>query len=336
MQLSVPIELGGKRSARIATATAGFAAAGLDTEDAARALRAQAANAFIEALRTRRVVAQKESSLSSLDQLVAVNEQRLKSGDIAEAALLQSQVEAQQFQAEVLAARGERQAADVALMQLLGAGAQAGHAELAIVGDLRAAPAALEAAPLIAALDQRSDVRAAAKRVEAAERQVEQAQANRTIDVSVGASWQHNFAMAGDPDQPATDLVGASLSIPLPFSRIYKGELEAARSARRQAEHQREAVKARAESELGQALALFGAAARRVAVYESGTLSRSKSVLEMTLYNYQRGGATLVEVLIAQRTDSDVNLAYLDALADRAHALAAVEQAAGQEGLVRF
>ncbi len=81
---------------------------------------------------------------------------------------------------------------------------------------------------LLAALDKHSDVRAAAERVEAAERQAELAQANRAIDVSVGPSWQHNFAMAGDPDQPATDLVGASLSIPLPFSRIYKGELEAA------------------------------------------------------------------------------------------------------------
>jgi outer membrane protein, heavy metal efflux system len=42
-----------------------------------------------------------------------------------------------------------------------------------------------------------------------------------------------------------------------------------------------------------------------------------------------RGGATLLEVLEAQRTVDDVYLAYYQALTDHAHALIAVELAAG-------
>lgn len=59
-------------------------------------------------------------------------------------------------------------------------------------------------------------------------------------------------------------------------------------------------------------------------------------MLDKTLYNYQHGGATLIDYIVAERTASDVHLAYLDALNDRAHALAAVEQASGLLDLVRF
>lgn len=52
-------------------------------------------------------------------------------------------------------------------------------------------------------------------------------------------------------------------------------------------------------------------------------------MLEGTLYSYQRGAATLLEVLDAQRTDNEVYLAYFDALSDHAHAVVALEQAAG-------
>ena len=124
--------------------------------------------------------------------------------------------------------------------------------------------------------------------------------------------------------------------MPIPFSRVYKGELEATRAGHRQATAQLQSARLRARSELRQALAHLDAASRRVAIYQAGTLGDADSVLEKMLYSYQRGAATLVEVLIAQRTDSDVHLAFLDALADRARALVAVEQAAGVGNLVAF
>ena len=161
--------------------------------------------------------------------------------------------------------------------------------------------------------------------------QIASEEAKRVVDISLGAGWQHSFAAGGDEGAGAraADLVSASVSVPLPFSRIYKGELEAARHTHRQTQSQLQSTRARARSELRKALALFQAASGRVALYDRGTLSDSLSVLEKILYSYEHGDATLVEVLIAQRTASDVHLAYLDALADRAHALIAVSQSAG-------
>ena len=333
-QLSLPIELGGKRAARVAVARSGVLAAQSDYDDAIRTVRAGAANAYADVLHARLVQGQKEGVFESLQKLVAINRQRLAAGDAPEVALLQSRVEARQFQAEVIFATGERAAADTALLQLLGpAAAQSGPVELS--GDLRAVPGAIDTAHVLALLDQRPDLRAATARVEQAARQVELEQARRIIDVSLGAGWQHNFPVAGQ-GLAAADLVGVSLTVPLPFSRIYRGELDAALASQRQAHSQLQAARTRAGSELRQALARFSAAAARVALYDSEALADADALLEKMLYSYQRGGATLVETLIAQRASSDVHLAWFDALNDRAHTLAAVEQAAGTAGLMRF
>ena len=119
-QVSVPIELGGKRRARVAVAQSGLGAAGCDYEDATRTLRGLAGDAFVDALYARLVVEQKQGALSHLQRLVTVNERRLAAGDIAQVDFLQSRVEAQQYQAEVMAAQGELRAAAVAMAQLLG------------------------------------------------------------------------------------------------------------------------------------------------------------------------------------------------------------------------
>ena len=336
VQLSVPVELGGKRGARVAVARSGVDAAHCDLDEAIRVLRASAANAFADSLHARLVLAQKEGVLASLQRLVAINERRVAAGDVADVALLQSRVEARQFQADVIAAMGERRAVDVALLQLLGSPATGTPGGLEIAGDLRSVPSSVDAQRALATLEKRSDVRAASARVKQARRQVKLEEAKRVVDIAVAAEWQQVFPVTGQPGLPASEWLGASVSIPLPFSRMYDGELQAARASRRQAESQLRAARARAESELGQAVARFDAAAERVRLYDSGMLADADVVLDRTLYNYERGGATLVDYLIAQRTASDVHLAYYDALADRAHALAAVEQATGSSDLVRF
>jgi cobalt-zinc-cadmium resistance protein CzcA len=332
--LSIPIERGGKRGARVAVARAGVEAARRDDADAARTLRANAVNAFADALHARLVVMQKQGVLASLERLVAINDQRLAAGDVAEVAVVQSRVEARQFQADLLTALGERKAMDTALLQLLGPAAKV-PTPFDLAGDLRAITATVDTARALATVERRPDVQAAMARVQQAERQVTLERARRAVDVSVGFGWTHNFPVAGG-GSPAADLVGATLSIPLPFSHVYRGELEAARAAQRQAQSQLDSIRARAESEVRQALARFSAAADRVKLYDAGTLSDADTVLDKMLYNYQHGGATLTDYLVAERTASDVHLAYFDALNDRAHALAAVEQASGLSDLVRF
>ena len=67
----------------------------------------------------------------------------------------------------------------------------------------------------------------------------------------------------------------------------------------------------------------------RLELYRSGMLKNADRVLEARLYAYQRGGATLLEVIDAERTSAHVYLSYSQAMVGHAHALVALEQAAG-------
>jgi cobalt-zinc-cadmium efflux system outer membrane protein len=337
VQLALPVQLGGKRAARIDVAEAGLAVADADLEDYLRSLRGAAAAAYVDALHARLAVDRKRRTLASLEGLVAVNTERLRAGDIGESVLVQSRVEAEQFRAQVLSGEGEVKTADLALVHLLGKGGRPLMGkELDLEGDLRAdADRKLRVEELVRfALANRPDLRSARRRVALAQRQIDLVRANRVIDVTLSATWQHSFPTSGPTPLPSSELVGGTLTVPIPFSRVYRGDLEAAYSTEDQSRILSDAAEVRVEVEVRQAVTKYEAAASRVKLYTNGVLSQADGVLERALYNYKRGGATLVEVLVAQRTVDEVYLSYYDALAEAARALVAVSQAAAEPDLL--
>lgn len=328
--LNVPIQLGGKRDARIDLAEKTWSSVQADLDDYLRQLRGQASDAYIEGLHTRLIADRKKRTLASLEELVEINKERLKAGDVGEAALIQSRVEAEQFHAEVVGAEGEVRAADLAMLLLLGRKIE--DKPLTVEGDLRVPPKAFDAKALAQkALELRPDLIAVRRRSAGAKSAIDLAKANRVIDVAVGATWQHNFGV-GEPPLPPSNFVGLTLTVPLPFSRVYKGELEAAYAASVQADALVKAAEARVELEVKQAIVKYEAAAAKVKIYNGGVLADSETVLERVLYNFRHGGARLVEVLVAQRTVDEVYIAYYEALAAAAHALVAVHQASATPG----
>lgn len=331
LQVAVPLQIAGQRAARIEVASASKRAVEADVADFLRTVRGAAAGAYLDALQRRQALERKQKSLASLQRLVAVNEQRLRAGDIGEVTLLQSRVEAQQFRAEVLAAENEVRLADLTLLQALGQAAPPLLSRsLLLTGTLQLPERQFDVDALVrGALSRRPDLLSMQQRVQVADRQITLAQRNRVPDVTLGASWQHNLPVAGAAPLPGSDLLGATLTVPVPLSRVYRGEVQAAQATLEQTAAQSRSAAVRVEVEVRKALSHYQAAAARVRLYQGGVLSDADSVLERTLYNFQRGGATLVEVLVAQRTVNDVYLSYIDALADAARALVAVELAAG-------
>lgn len=330
--VNVPLELGGKRGARIAVAARQTAVTSQEVEDFYRTLRADAARAFVDGLYTRLVVERKRRTLESLERLVQVNRQRFQAGDIGEVAVIQSRVEAQRYHGEVLAAEAEVHAADLAVLQMLGSATPAQRAAiepLPLRGDLRIPARTFDADKLVEqARSQRPDVRARQLAQDVAQARVGLAHANRWVDILATVSWQRS--LFSDPfASPQYDALAATLTVPLPLSRIYRGELDAALHTEVQARAQTQSILLRAEVEVRTSLARYQAAASQVALYTQGVLADADRVLAAILYSYQRGGATLLEVLTAQRTVDDVSLAYYGALADHARQLIAVELASG-------
>lgn len=331
--LNVPIQIGGQRGARIDFANAELSASQSDLEDFLRQLRANAAGAYVDAIHAQLVLDRRDQTAQELEKLVAVNEQRYRVGDIGEALLLQSRVEARQSRADVLDAQGGVSAARFAVYGFLGSGARNWMGrDVGFDGDLKAmAERSFDVKSLVdKALALRPDLRAAKRRVNAAERQIDLAKANRVIDVGVGASWQHNFQVNSNTNPlPSSDFLGLTATVPLPFSRLYHGELNTAYATQSQNVAIERSAEVRVEAEVRAAIAKYQASSDRVRLYTGGVLADADKVLEKTLYNYTRGGATLVEVLVAQHTDNDVYLAYYDALSDVSHALVSLEEAVG-------
>jgi cobalt-zinc-cadmium efflux system outer membrane protein len=329
--LNLPIELGAKRKARVRAATADVATANSDYEDALRQSRGAAADVFIDALGSREILQSKQKSLGEFDRIVQVNEERVRAGDIGEIELVQSRVNRDQFRADVITAQADVVGADLALGQQLGQ-AQKLSSQLPVpVGRLEIPGRTFNVEDLVAtSFQQRADVVSKARALKAAELRIDLAKTNLIPDLSFGGTFTHTGAGTGDFLQQPDNVLSFGLSVNVPVSRLrYQGEVEAARAVHTQAELQLSAAQLRAETEVRAAYSRYQASVQRLQLYRSGMLKNADRVLEARLYAYQRGGATLLEVIDAERTSADVYLSYSQALVEHAHALVALEQAAG-------
>jgi cobalt-zinc-cadmium efflux system outer membrane protein len=329
--LNVPFELGGKRKARVRTATADVATTNSDYEDALRQARAAAADAFIDSLGSRDILQSKQKSLSEFDRIVKVNEERMRVGDIGEIELVQSRVNRDQFRADVITAQADVVSADLALGRQLGQ-AQKLSSQLPMpIGKLAIPERTFSIEDLVTtAFQRRADVISKTRALKAAELRIDLAKTNLIPDVSFGGAYTHTGVGTGGFAQPADSTLSFGLSANLPVSRLrYQGEVESARATRTQAELQLSSVQLRVEAEVRDAYSRYQASVQRLQLYRGGMLKDADRVLEARLYAYQRGGASLLEVIDAERTSADVYLSYAQALVEHAHALVALEQAAG-------
>jgi outer membrane protein, heavy metal efflux system len=329
--ITAPVELGGKRGARIRAAAADVSTVTADYDDQVRQLRATSASAFVDGLGVRQILQSKNKSLAQLDRIVSVNEQRLRVGDIGEIELMQSRVERDQFKADVISAESDVYNADLVFAQHLGNPQKLGAQMPMPSGSLEISTRTFDLDQLVAsAFKNRSDVVSRTRAIHAADERIKLAKANLVPDVAVNGAYSHTAADTGGFSQPADNTIGASLSLNLPISRrLHPGELEVARATRTQAELQLKSIQLKVEVEVRAAFERYQSSARRLNVFRGGMLRDADRVLEARLYAYERGGATLLEVIDAQRKSAEVYLAYSQALVDHAHALVTLEETAG-------
>ena len=335
--LSQTIEVGGKRSARIGVANAqlGFAQAsfagyGLD-------LRAAAALAYVAVLQDEQAMTVKQQSTRALARVAMMNTEKRERGAVSDLVVEQTQVELERARNDLTAARADYENALAGLLTYVG-DAFAGTAPPQVVGNLRQPPReyALQNA-VETALLKRPDIVAAQRAVEVADKQVALVQANRWQDVDVTAdikttsgvgTYVDDNGLPVDPT-PKSHTFGITLTVPIPISNLQHGELTAAMLTRDQAKLRLESAKRDARIEVMQALSAYAAARARLTRFDAGIRDNARKVLDGTLYSYERGGASLLELLEARRADADTQLEYVEALGDVAAAWIQVEHAVG-------
>ncbi|HXI50603.1 MAG TPA: TolC family protein, partial [Candidatus Saccharimonadales bacterium] len=170
----------------------------------------------------------------------------------------------------------------------------------------------------------RPDVKAAAADVRRAEADVSLQRALRVPDPTVQLQYEHE-----PPDQPHT--IGVGVSFPLPLWNRNHAGISASNAAKRQAEANAARTTAAAAAEITIARHDLESALSRREDYERTIVPQSSSIRETVTFAYQKGGASLLDLLTAQRNDNEVRLNAAQAAADVIVARAALASALNEK-----
>jgi len=335
-ELSWTLELGGKRAARAGAAKSAAVKARAEFEAFLEETRAVAAAAFIDALRARRIADEKRKIHQGFKDILRMNEIRHSAGDIGGAELAQSRMEARKFEGELIQAETDVQLADLAMLQLLDPNAQ----PFSPVGSLEFSAGAVSHEEVMsAAASRRPEIQVAKQGLELANSEARLAKANRWTDIGLSVGLNHTPAVRpygvdldGNPfPAPAlmSNSISATLSIPIPFSRRQKGELVQAEAARSQARLELSSMELKTRAEAQAALAQHDASLRLLNTFKESILEDADKVLEASRFSYQRGHIPLMEYVMASQSCAEAYLSYIDAQADYAKALLALDRVTG-------
>ena len=290
------LERGGKRVRRTDVAQEERALAEADVADAVRALRLDVQQAFVDLQLTQQNLALARENAKTFDEVVRLNQARVRAGDVAEVELLRSRIAALQAQQVVRAAGLKVLSARRHLERVIGR--PPGVVPFEIRG-ARTTEAAGMAARQICALEPfgigqtsaPSSVRARAHR-----RRFGVQLAQGQIDFTVGAEYRRQDGLAGRGNS-----LGLFFSTPLPVFDRNQGNVARAREEARQADLRVQQLEQVIAGEVDVAAAQYATADATLKAVETDMLTQARDVRSITDYAYRRGEATLIEFLDAQR-----------------------------------
>lgn len=316
IRLDQLVERGGKGELRERQADALINAARADWQDVIRQQRLQLRQNYFELLfQQARIEMQREFSGYAKASLSAA-EQRLKVGDIAPSEANRFRLDDARAQNDVRQAEIDARKARLELAKSIGAEPDAANISVE-------SPAAVSTEGLkpLFNLDQRSDLLAAASRIQAAEAARALAKSIATRDVTVSAQFDRWPASNANP-QGTGNSFGFYFSIPLSLRHANEGEvkraitdLQAAREALARLQ-----VQASAESRLN--FDNWQAAAGRVARIEKDILPLAREVAKAAEFAYGKGATSVLDLLDARRTLKQIELDAAQAGADAGKAWA--------------
>jgi len=326
------IEIAGKRSSRKASAEAGVLSAEARLADARRLLNAGVAHAYLTALLAETNVAILNQSAGSLRKEADIAGARLHAGDISEADKSQIEIASAQLELQARTAESTATASRIALEVVLGManprGIWAPGDSLDSLAVVSAPAGGLQPGAL------RPDLAAAEADLKKAHADLRLQQALRVPDPTVSLGVEHEPPGGG----PAVDTFNVGLSFPLPLWNQNRGNIDAARATEEQFRITMGKVQAQVAADIASAEDAYNEARARWLRYRDELMPQSAKVRETIAFAYEKGGASLVDLLQAERTDNDIRLATVQAMSDTAGARADLEAARAvltPEGLKR-
>ncbi len=312
--LSVPLELGGKRAARVAVADAQLGRAGLDAAIALADLRQRVTQAYNEAVASQRRATNAREQVSIAADGVRVARARVMSGRASP--LEEQRADVARLTAEGAAERAER-SAEVALAnlaRLTGRPAMqldtSWFGRIETMGPLRP----VETGGTLAAVAAQADLTTA-------KAQVRLARSQRVPDVTVSAAARR---LAATNDTAAV----FSVSVPIPFFNNGRAAVDFASAQRQQADANRRLALLDAEQAFAAARVEAANAATTARNATGPTLAAAQEAARIARIGYREGKFGQLDLLEAERTLAETRASAIDALAAYHDAEARLERLA--------
>lgn len=340
----LPLELGGRRAARVRVAEREVEMREQMLADRERLLAAEVRAKFGEALA-------ESLKLGFIEELLLTTRRgyRLVVARVVEGRT--SPLEQNMVLVEVNRLRSMREISEgkveVALLELRNLIGQKPEEALRLKGDfnnLLDPPMPIAEATAFA-LAERPDIRAARAAERLAEAQIEEARAAGRWDASVNAGYQRmrsGFPVRGvndagelEPIESVFNFVTFGLTINLPVRNKNQGAIEAAVAAVEVARLRREFAELTVRREVAASYARYERAARAMEIFRTGVQGQSQANLDVIRQTYELGSKTLLDYIAEQRRFIEVESEFIDAMLQTYLARVEIERATSATGLIK-
>ncbi|HKV26147.1 MAG TPA: TolC family protein [Candidatus Acidoferrum sp.] len=316
-------ERGKKRQHRLSAARDLTAVSRSQVADNERTLTFNVAQQFISVELAQSSIDLARQDLDSFQKTVEISEQRYKAGDMSEGDFLKIKLQLLQFQTDLSSAQLSKVQAIAALRQLIGF--ESVPDQFDVQGQLEYQPVHATLQDLKAlAMRTRPDLIAAQQSVSAARSQELLAEANGKRDLGASFNYSHTAAVN-------TGAVFFNIQLPI-FDRN-QGEIARTRSAITQSQELAQETTEQVMSDVVDAYEALRTNDQIVQLYRSGYVDAAQQSRDISAYAFQKGAASLLDFLDAERTYRANQLAYRQALASYMTALEQTRAAVGTRSL---
>ena len=321
---SQTFERGNKRELRRAAAERSVAIANTEAEALERQLVYEVKIAYQHAAAARERIELLRENINQLGQLVKLNEVRVKAGYTAEGDLIKVRLEAQRIEYSYRKTMIEYDRAKIALQKAMGDSLF--EADFDLAERLEFKTVALNPIALQEAALKRSNLKVVEARLEKARAQLRLEQANAKPNLMASFGYKRTG--------PDNSLYGA-LSIPLPIYSKNQGFIVRAQAEVTLYESELQFERAVVLAELTAARRAVAANERQIEALRAEFLRNADESQQVSLAAYREGATDLLHLIDAQRTRTQAQELYFQALADYQLAIHELERAAGIEHLPR-
>jgi len=338
VQATLPMELGGRRPARIKVAEGELEMRRQDVANRERLLAAEVRAKFGEAIAAILKLGFDQDLIDTSQRGYNLVAARVTEGATPPLEQNMVLVELNRLRSTREIAEGKTQMAMLALRNVIG---MTPEEPLRLRGDFDdlISPLSAVSEATERALADRPDLKLAKATESFAEALIEQARAEGRLDASLKAGYQRmdsSFSLNGindvgqlRPIQSTFNYLSFGVSLNLPVRNQNQGAIEAAVAQAEAAKRRREFTELTIRREVASAYAQYNSAARAAEIFRVGVKDQASANLDVVRQTYELGSKTLIDYLGEQRRYIELQNSYIDTLLETYKARVDVERAVG-------